>query len=69
MFKNLPASLQDTDLIPDLEDSTCLVATKPCAMAEPTSRAHEPQLLKPVRPRTCAPQQEKPPRLEAYILQ
>ena len=68
VVKNLPASLQDTDLIPDLEGSMCHEATKPCAMTEPTSRAHKPRPLKPVCPRACT-QQEKPPQLEAYVPQ
>ena len=56
------------------EDPTCCRATKlvhhnywTCAL-EPAShnyRAHVPQLLKPVRPRACALQQEKPPQWEA----
>ena len=56
------------------EDPTCRGATKPtshncwaCAL-EPLSHnywARVPQLLKPVCPRACAPQQEKPQQWEA----
>ena len=60
------------------QDSTCRRVTKPvcrnyraCAL-EPRSHnywAHMPQLLKPVCPRACALQQEKPHQWEAFTLQ
>ena len=60
------------------EDPTCHGATNPmrhnywdCAL-EPASHnywARVPQLLKPVHPTACAPQQEKPPQWEARALQ
>ena len=57
------------------EDPTCCGAIKPvchnnwaCVLAPGSHNywAHVPQLLKPVRPRACARQQEKPPRWEAW---
>ena len=60
------------------EDSTCHGATKPvhhnCWACAPEPVSHNywvrvPQLLKPVCPRACAPQQEKPLQWEARPLQ
>ena len=46
------------------EDPTCHGATKPVGpqLLSPHSRAHEPQLLKPVHPRVHTLQQERPPQ-------
>ena len=61
--KNLPANAGDMDLIPSLvwEDPTCRRATKPLYHNYGSSaQAHMPQLLKPMFPRACTMQQEKP---------
>ena len=47
------------------EDSTCRRATKP---SSPNYGGHTLQLLKPMLPRACAPQEE-PPQSEARALQ
>ena len=60
------------------EDSACCRATKPmdhncwaCDLEpkSPNYCAHALQLLKPVFPGGCAPQQEKPPQWDAHTLQ
>ena len=76
VVKNLPASARDMGLIPGpgrsymliLEDPTCLRATKPlCHSSWACALEREPQLslcaatVEAWAPKTCAPQQEKPP--------
>ena len=54
------------------EDATWLRAAEPmlnCTLEPCSFWAHVPQLLKPVYPRPCAPQQEKPPQWEAQGFQ
>ena len=78
VVKNLPANAGDAVSIPGLGDPTCSRAAKPvrhnywaCA-PEPESHNcwdHLPQLLKPVRPRAHARQQEKPLQWEARAWQ
>ena len=48
------------------EDPTCLRAIKPMGH---NCWAQGSQLLKPTRPRACAPQQDVPPKWEAHVLQ
>ena len=58
VVKNLPASAANTSLIPG-----------PARSYMPHGNwAQEPQLLKPARPRACAPQREKPPQRETHAL-
>ena len=84
VVKNLPASARDMGLIPGpgrsymliLEDPTCLRATKPlCHSSWACALEREPQLslcaaiVEAWAPKTCAPQQEKPPQWEAFTPQ
>ena len=76
LVKNLPANAGDTwvqSLV--LEDPTCWEATKPvchsywaCA-PEPGNRNFWAHVLKPLHPRACVLQQEKPLKGEALPLQ
>ena len=52
VVRNMPARAGNMDLTPDPKRSHVLWG----------HQAHVPQLLKPTYPRTCAPQQEKPPQ-------
>ena len=65
MVKNPPANDGDRVQPWVQEDPTCCRATK--SLAPQGTRAHMLHLLKPVRPRACAPQREKPPQLEAHM--
>ena len=57
--KNPRASTGDKSLIPG-----------PGGLHMPRgTQAHAPQLLKPMHPKACAPQQEKPPQWEAHVQQ
>ena len=72
--KNPPANAGDTGSISGSQDPIRFGATKPMCRnhwtraLEPGNHnywAREPQLEKPIRPRACAPLQEKPPQREA----
>ena len=62
VVKNLPASAGDTGSIPGWGRSHMLQSNQARApqLLSLHSRAHEPQLLKPVHLRSRAPQQETP---------
>ena len=62
VVKHLPASAKDTGSIhgPGRFRMPWRSSARVAQLLSLSSRAHEPQLLKPVHPRACAPQQEKP---------
>ena len=71
VVKNLPAKARDPGLIPGRGSShmsRSSWAHEP-QLSSLCSRGHAPPLLKPMHPRACAPQQEKPPQGGAHTAQ